>query len=58
MKNFVDLLLKNTLTTIKRILGIKKSLPPVRCQFCGEMGHDMNDCPNSAKYKLFNVDSD
>ena len=26
------------------------------CQFCGETGHDTEDCPKAAKYKLFHVD--
>jgi hypothetical protein len=51
MKNPISSLLE----FIKSIFG-KKKQPVLRCQFCGEKGHEENDCPNAAKYKLFNVD--
>ena len=31
----------------------KKSPQPIRCQFCGEAGHEEKNCPNAGKYRLF-----
>jgi hypothetical protein len=53
MKNPLKLLLE---IISQRILGSKKPLPPVPCEFCGKTDHASNDCPNAAKYKLFDVD--
>ena len=58
MNNFATILIKNIAAFIKKCFGNTYQVPPKRCQFCGEMGHDINDCPNAAKYKLFNVDRD
>jgi len=52
MKEFFALLIKNISSIIGRMSG-KKKPPPIRCQFCGEMGHDEDNCPKAAKYKLF-----
>jgi hypothetical protein len=56
MKKLFAPLLKFLSNLAERIAGKKKSTPPGPCQFCGEMGHEANDCPNAAKYKLFHVD--
>jgi hypothetical protein len=58
MKSFVTLLLELAASFIKSIFGKNNSLPHIQCQFCGELGHDVDDCPNASKYKLFNVDRD
>jgi hypothetical protein len=45
------------LSMISKLLTGKKPPPaPTRCQFCGETGHATDDCPKSAKFKLFHVD--
>lgn len=45
------------LRLILKLLADKKPLPaPTRCQFCGEPGHEAEDCPQAAKFKLFHVD--
>jgi len=43
---------------LKLLSKIRKPPPPAptRCQFCGEPGHEMEDCPKAAKFKLFDVD--
>jgi hypothetical protein len=58
MKNLVKFLLENALAFIKRIPGNTKRPQPIRCKFCGEIGHDVDNCTNASKYKLFNVDRD
>jgi hypothetical protein len=35
------------------ISGKKKPPQRIRCEFCGEMGHEEKDCPNAGKYRLF-----
>jgi len=40
---------------ISQISGRKKP-DPIPCQFCGETGHDSDECPKSAKFKLFDID--
>ena len=56
MKKLFTSFLKIISQIVDGISGKKKSVQPVRCQFCGEMGHDTDDCPNAAKHKLFNID--
>jgi hypothetical protein len=56
MKAFLALLLEKLAAISQRILGGRKTSPPIPCQFCGDTTHDTSDCPNAAKYKLFNVD--
>ncbi len=40
----------------KLLAGNKPPPAPTRCPFCGEPGHDADDCPKAAKFKLFHVD--
>jgi len=32
--------------------------PPVRCEYCGQAGHTLAECPNAAKFHAFSVDHD
>lgn len=57
MKNPAKFLFENIVAIIKHISGTKKP-PLVRCQFCGELGHDIEGCSTASKYKLFHVDRD
>ena len=57
MKKFSAFLLRIISNIFERIAG-KREPEPVRCQFCGETGHDTDECPKSAKYKLFHIDRD
>jgi hypothetical protein len=43
---------------VKRINIGRNSSESTKCQFCGETGHDADNCPKASKYKLFNVDRD
>jgi hypothetical protein len=56
MKNPLTVLFENLVAISRRILGSKKPLPPIPCQFCGGTDHEASDCPNAAKYKLFHID--
>jgi hypothetical protein len=55
MKNLIAYLLKKV-SNITIHIPTKNKPQPIICQFCGETGHDMDDCPKSAKFKLFNID--
>jgi len=58
MKNFVTFLLEKMAAILGRLRGDKKPPASPVCSFCGEAGHNVDDCPNASKYKLFNVDRD
>ncbi|MBI5352909.1 MAG: hypothetical protein HZB50_09755 [Chloroflexi bacterium] len=36
----------------------EKPPEPIRCEFCGGTGHLKDECPNSAKFKLFHNDKE
>lgn len=57
--NKLSHLLRETLARLKGDSAPKgKPAPKVRCTFCGQIGHEADDCPNSAKFHVFSVDHD
>jgi hypothetical protein len=56
MKEFFTRLFAALAALTRRKTGAEKPLPPQKCEFCGETTHRTADCPNAAKFKLFNVD--